>query len=422
MGHSRVNNEDLLTNADLQAADRGDVTSYAVDRVFSGTPRRLFLAHQIEWASDRLLVIDTGRERLSAYDVGGALIQEVALGEHRWAVGPDGLRGHHFNSVHHCGDRVWVVAHNYDHPSELWELTWPDLELAEIHSTTAAWAHNTWDCDHGLITCDSRFGSLHEVYSGETIWTADEDNVITRGLAVGSDHLFIGRSEFGGRGERLVNDGGLWIVDRSTLTTVERLRFPGIGCVNEIRLLDGPDECHNGEPFNEELLAGLSRPGLNENLERQRSWLDPVHASASWRVTAPLRAGKRGTRRLGPARHRSAIPARNQSLLARWSVSQVWWFALILSSIIAATDAVLSHVILIALLVAGPFCGLLTGRWATTATAGIWAVVLAVLLGLPDEIWDTGTQLLDVGAVAAVALLSTFAATLVERRRFHQIR
>lgn len=160
----------------------------------------------------------------------------------------------------------------------------------------------------------------------------------------------------------------------------------------------------------------------DEDLDRLRHWLDAVHASASWRITAPLRAAKHGMRRLRSARHGSAIPTRDQSLLAGWSVSQVWWFALILNSIIAATDAVLSHVVLIALLVAGPFCGLLTGRWARTATAGIWAVVLAVLLGLPDEIWDTGTQLLDVGTVAAVALLSTFAATLIERRQYREMR
>lgn len=173
----------------------------------------------------------------------------------------------------------------------------------------------------------------------------------------------------------------------------------------------------------------LEVQGLNDELRRRdtdldklRRWLDAVHTSASWRLTAPLRAAKHGIQRLQPARHGSAVAAHDQSLLAGWSVSQVWRFALILSSIIAATDAVLSHVVLIALLVAGPLCGLLTGRWARTATAGIWAVVLAVLLGLPDEIWDTGTQLLDVGTVAAVALLSTFAATLVERRRFHQIR
>jgi len=110
---------------------------------------------------------------------------------------------------------------------------------------------------------------------------------------------------------------------------------------------------------------------------------------------------------------------RHQSLLAGWSVSRVWWLALILSSIIAATDAMLSHVILIPLLAAGPFCGLLTGRWIRTATVGIWAVALAILLGLPDEIWGTHMQLVYLGYVTAASLLSTSAATVIEKGRYH---
>lgn len=160
----------------------------------------------------------------------------------------------------------------------------------------------------------------------------------------------------------------------------------------------------------------------DENVDRLRRWLDAVHSSASWRLTAPLRAVKHGIGGLWSAHGGSAMPAREQSLLAGRSVSQVWWFALVLSATIAATDAILSHVILIALLAVGPFCGLLTGRWAKTATAGAWAVVLAVLLGFPDEIWDTSTQLIDVGTVAAVALLSTFAAVLLESRRYDRRR
>lgn len=109
----------------------------------------------------------------------------------------------------------------------------------------------------------------------------------------------------------------------------------------------------------------------------------------------------------------------HQSLLAGWSVGRVWWLALILSSIIAATDAMLSHVILIPLLVAGPFCALLTGRWARTATVGIWTVALAILLSLPDEIWGTHMQLVYVGLVAAASLLSTSAATIIEKSRYH---
>ena len=155
----------------------------------------------------------------------------------------------------------------------------------------------------------------------------------------------------------------------------------------------------------------------DEDLDKLRRWLAAVHASASWKVTAPLRAAKHGIEHLLPAGRGSAVPASDQSLLAGRTVSQVWWFALILSAVIAATDVVLSHVILIALLTVGPFCGLLTGRWTRTATVGIWAVALAVLLGFPDEIWGTRTQFVDLGAVTAVALLSTVAATLIERRR-----
>jgi len=139
-------------------------------------------------------------------------------------------------------------------------------------------------------------------------------------------------------------------------------------------------------------------------------------------VTVPLRAAKHGIQSLQPASHGSALPARDQSLLAGRTVSQVWWFALILSAVIAVTDAILTHIVLITLLAVGPFCGLLTGRWVRTAIVGLWAVTLGVVLGFPDKIWDTRTQLVDLGTVAAVALLSTIAATLVERRRYQQIR
>ncbi len=160
----------------------------------------------------------------------------------------------------------------------------------------------------------------------------------------------------------------------------------------------------------------------DEDMDKLRCWLDLVHTSASWRLTAPFRAAKHAIQRLQPAPRGSAIPVCDQSLLPGRSVGQVWWFALFLSLTIAATDAILSHVVLIVLLVAGPFCGLLTGRLVRTATAGAWAVALAVLLGFPDEIWGTRLQLVDIGTVVAMALASTFAATLIERRRYHQLR
>jgi hypothetical protein len=121
------------------------------------------------------------------------------------------------------------------------------------------------------------------------------------------------------------------------------------------------------------------------------------------------------------ATHASAVQSlpepdkSHQSLLAGWSVNRVWWLALILNSLIAVSDAVLSHLILIPLLAAGPICCLLTGRWIRTATVGIWAIALAILLGVPDEIWGTHVQLDYIVFIAAVSVLSISVATVIEK-------
>jgi hypothetical protein len=154
----------------------------------------------------------------------------------------------------------------------------------------------------------------------------------------------------------------------------------------------------------------------DRELEKQRHWLDVLQASASWRLTAPFRAVKRGMRRA--ASRKTPVMAPDQSLLPGRSVGEVWAVALILSLAIAATDAILTNrIILIALLVLGPLCGLLTGRWVKTATAGVWAVTLAVVLGFPDEIWGTRTQLINIGVVLIVSVVSASAAIVIERRR-----
>ena len=81
----------------------------------------------------------------------------------------------------------------------------------------------------------------------------------------------------------------------------------------------------------------------------------------------------------------------------------------------AAIDAVLGNrVILIGLLIVGPCCVVLTGRWVPTALTGLWVTGLAVVLGLPDGIWGTAIFFIWLGAVAVVALATTTAAALIE--------
>ena len=112
--------------------------------------------------------------------------------------------------------------------------------------------------------------------------------------------------------------------------------------------------------------------------------------------------------------------SRYSSLVAGWPVRTVWGVALAGSSIIAAADAILGHhVILIWLLIAGPCCGLLTGRWAQTAITGAWAVALAVVLGVPDGIWGTWAHLVFLGPVVIVAVVSSASAAAIQRLRWH---
>jgi hypothetical protein len=59
---------------------------------------------------------------------------------------------------------------------------------------------------------------------------------------------------------------------------------------------------------------------------------------------------------------------------------------------------------------------LLTGRRAPTGITGLWATGLAVVLGIPDRIWDTHTHLAFLAAVAVAAPVNTAAAAIIQAR------
>lgn len=86
--------------------------------------------------------------------------------------------------------------------------------------------------------------------------------------------------------------------------------------------------------------------------------------------------------------------------------------------IVAATDAALGHhVVLIGLLIIGPCCALLTGRWVLTGVTGLWVIGLAIVLGIPDGIWGTSIHLVFLAAVGGVACVSTLAAAVITIRK-----
>ena len=124
-----------------------------------------------------------------------------------------------------------------------------------------------------------------------------------------------------------------------------------------------------------------------------------------------------------PTRWRT-VPARpgglwqRESVLPGWSIGRLWRLSLIVCGVVAACDAASGpHLILIGLLIAGPCCALLTARWALTAAAGGFAVLLGVVLGVPDQIFATVTQYAFLAAVAAVGTTATVGAAVLQRQR-----
>jgi hypothetical protein len=201
--------------------------------------------HQVEWVGDDcLLVANSGRNCVSVFDSQGKLQQDVFLNDIR-IDDKNNRRGNHFNSVHKVGDRVFVVAHNYEKPSELWELSWPDLQVEKVWPSSATWAHNVWFSEIGLVTCNTKGGSLFDIYTQKNIWKSDDELVLTRGLAVHKDHIFVGCSTFTPRKHRYWTTSSICILDRNTLQTIDKIMLPGSGEIREIRIVGYHDECHN---------------------------------------------------------------------------------------------------------------------------------------------------------------------------------
>ena len=107
-----------------------------------------------------------------------------------------------------------------------------------------------------------------------------------------------------------------------------------------------------------------------------------------------------------------------ESLLPGVPVRRLLILGLSLSGLDAVIDAALGHrVVLIGLLIVGPCCALLTGRWVLTCLTGLWVIALAVVLGVPDGIFGTPAHFAFLGGVAVVALASTIAAVAARNAR-----
>ena len=133
---------------------------------------------------------------------------------------------------------------------------------------------------------------------------------------------------------------------------------------------------------------------------------------------AALCAALLAARRAHAGRSGAREAASGGSLLPGWSPARLWRLSVLLCLVVAGCDAASGrHLILIGLLIVGPCCALLTGRWVRTALAGAWALALGALDGVPDGIWGTREHLTFLAAVGIVAVTATLGAAVIQRRR-----
>ena len=223
------------------------------------TINTLIQPHQVEWVGDKVVVTNTGKNRLAIFDSDGNYCSDIFLNEIHWDDKDGDRKGNHFNSVHKIGDKLYIVSHNYDRSSELYVLSWPELNVLEVIPCKVIGAHNFWPCEWGNLVCDSNHGSLFDITKGSVIWKSDERFIIPRGLAATDDFIIVGTSEFCSRAERPWSSGKIWIVDRKTLRTLDSILLPGSGEIRDIRVIGAIDECHNGHIITHDHIASISK-------------------------------------------------------------------------------------------------------------------------------------------------------------------
>jgi len=280
----------VLSHTGLDSTDLVDLSGYALSEqgwVSEGARSSkavLSAPHQIICAPDgRVICANTGRNVITVVDLERTnTFQEAGISDARWdRLALDRIVGDHLNSVFLQDDKLFVIAHGHNKGSQLAIFSYPELNLLSCESLGARTGlHNIWVTAEGQrISCHSEIGGLVDLASDSVLWESGSFGY-TRGLAASKDHVLVGESQKTTRNLRRHSLSGLWILDRQSWLAVDYLCLGPYGGVQEVRLLDVPDEAHHGHLFQ----------GLDSLL--QKNMLTEV-ARTKLKVAADMTEGKR---------------------------------------------------------------------------------------------------------------------------------
>lgn len=205
-----------------------------IELIARGLPNEI---HQIDVYDGTLIVPYTSRNLMLFIPTAGHALWP-------WEISHTKLSGlrklSHLNSIYGPpGSGKWLVlAHNNTVqtgiPSEILECD-EGFGITSITTTSASAAHNIFKDEDGHIWInDSANGRL--LRDDKTVI---EPGIWLRGMAANDNQLFVGGSRVTtDRGERHMSDATLISLTRRELSPI-MTTIPGIGPVNEIRLLEG---------------------------------------------------------------------------------------------------------------------------------------------------------------------------------------
>lgn len=241
--HTGIDSLDPYYREDYSRSVKGYTTRFGSKPIKSKP--ELSFPHQIMAYENNLYVANTGKNCLSIYDYDLNLIRDVYPSGKKWDITTDGIKHDHFNSIYIAGSDLYFLAHNHGKKSSVWKLDKESLNTRAILETNAYYAHNIWHEENDLMICNSREGSVYNVDLGKEVWKSPEARVLTRGVALSDDYVFIGRSEYGTRKSRKVSNGGVYVLDRKTYKMLDLIKLKGSGVVYELRILGQRDFAHN---------------------------------------------------------------------------------------------------------------------------------------------------------------------------------
>ncbi|NWD77565.1 hypothetical protein HX890_25910 [Pseudomonas gingeri] len=279
LSHSGLDNTDLVDLSGYALSEQGWVSGGA-----RSSKTVLSAPHQIICAPDaRVICANTGRNVITVVDLEHTnTFQEAGISAARWdRLALDRIIGDHLNSVFLQDDKLFAIAHGHNKGSQLAIFSYPELELLSCESLGARTGlHNIWVTSEGQrISCHSEIGGLVDLASDSALWESGSSGY-TRGLAASQDYVLVGESQKTIRDLRRSSLSGLWILDRQSWLAIDYLCLGPYGAVQEVRLLDVPDEAHHGHLFQ----------GLDGLL--QKSLLTEV-ANSKLKVAADMSEGKR---------------------------------------------------------------------------------------------------------------------------------